>query len=178
MSSASGNARKNPTQQVSEETIGRTSLQARYSRRYTVDAMMISASALVAQRTRMNLISSNLANALTTRTPDGGPYKRKDAVFGAMSAEKSFSSMLDRKTQPDAKGVQVMEIVEDRRPPKLQYEPSHPDANPQGYVAYPDVNAVEEMADMINATRSYEANVTASKAAMGMQMKAMEILSK
>ena len=143
-----------------------------------MDAMMISTSALLAQRTRMNLISSNLANALSTRTPEGGPYKRKDAVFAAMSPENSFSSVLDRKTQPDVKGVEVMEIVEDQRPPRLKYDPSHPDANPQGYVAYPNVNVVEEMADMINATRSYEANVTASKAAMGMQMKTLDILSK
>lgn len=143
-----------------------------------MDAMMISASALVAQRTRMNLISGNLANALTTKTPEGGPYKRKDAVFTAMPPENSFSSMLDRKTQPDVRGVKVMEIMEDQRPPKLQYDPSHPDANPQGYVAYPNVNVAEEMADMINTTRSYEANVTASMAAMGMQMKALEILSK
>lgn len=143
-----------------------------------MDAMMISASALVAERTRMNLISSNLANATTTRTSEGGPYKRKDAVFAATSMQNSFASMLDKKSQPDAKGVEVMEIVEDQRPPRLQYEPGHPDANAQGYVAYPNVNVVEEMADMINVTRSYEANVTASKASMGMQMKAMELLSK
>lgn len=143
-----------------------------------MDAMMISASALVAERTRMNLISSNLANATTTRTPEGGPYKRKDAVFAATSMQNSFASMLDKKSQPDAKGVEVMEIVEDQRPPRLQYEPGHPDANAQGYVAYPNVNVVEEMADMINVTRSYEANVTASKASMDMQMKAMELLSK
>ena len=143
-----------------------------------MDAMMISASALVAERTRMNLISSNLANATTTRTSEGGPYKRKDAVFAATSMQNSFASMLDKKSQPDAKGVEVMEIVEDQRPPRLQYEPGHPDANAQGYVAYPNVNVVEEMADMINVTRSYEANVTASKASMDMQMKAMELLSK
>lgn len=144
-----------------------------------MDAMMISSSALVAQRTRINLIASNLANALTTRTPEGGPYKRKDAMFAAMSTGgNSFSSILDKKTQPDAKGVEVMEIMEDHNPPRLQYEPSHPDANPQGYVAYPNVNVVEEMTDMISATRSYEANLTASKASMSMQMKSMEILSK
>jgi len=144
-----------------------------------MDAMMISSSALTAQRTRMNLIASNLANALTTRTPEGGPYKRKDAMFAAMPMEKnSFSSILDKKSQPDANGVEVMEIMEDHNPPRLQYDPSHPDANQQGYVAYPNVNVIEEMTDMISATRSYEANVTASKASMSMQMKAMELLSK
>ena len=140
-----------------------------------MDAMMISASALTAERTRMNLIASNLANALTTRTPEGGPYKRKDAMFSAMSMEPPFSSMLDKKSQPDAKGVEVMEIMEDHNPPRLQYEPDHPDANAQGYVAYPNVNVVEEMTDMMTATRVYEANVTAAKASMSMQMKAMEI---
>jgi len=143
------------------------------------DAMMISSSALAAQRTRMNLIASNLANANTTRTPEGGPYKRKDAVFAAMPLEKNdFASMLDRKLQPEAKGVEVMDIMEDHNPPRLQYDPSHPDANQQGYVAYPNVNVIEEMADMISATRSYEANMTASKASMNMQMKTLEILSK
>lgn len=141
-----------------------------------MDAMMISATALTAQRTRMNLIASNLANALSTRTPEGGPYKRKDAMFAAMPMEKnSFSSILDKKSQTDVKGVEVMEIMEDHNPPRLQYEPGHPDANAQGYVAYPNVNVVEEMADMISATRSYEANVTAAKASMSMQMKSLEI---
>ena len=139
---------------------------------------MISSTALVAQRTRMNLIASNLANALTTRTPEGGPYKRKDAMFAAMPMENSFASVLDKKSQPDAKGVEVMEIMEDHNPPRLQYDPSHPDANQQGYVAYPNINVVEEMTDMISATRSYEANVTVSKASMSIQMKSMEIMSK
>lgn len=143
------------------------------------DAMMISSSALTAQRTRMNLIASNLANANTTRTPEGGPYKRKDAVFAAMPLEKNdFASVLDRRMQPEAKGVEVMDIMEDHNPPRLQYDPSHPDANQQGYVAYPNVNVIEEMADMISATRSYEANMTASKASMNMRMKTLEILSK
>lgn len=141
-----------------------------------MDAMMISATALTAQRTRMNLIASNLANAMSTRTSEGGPYKRKDAMFAAMPMEKnSFSSILDKKNQPDARGVEVMEIMEDHNPPRLQYEPGHPDANVQGYVAYPNVNVVEEMTDMISATRSYEANVTAAKASMSMQMKSLEI---
>ena len=89
--------------------------------------------------------------------------------------EKAFSSMLNKKSQPDVKGVEVMEIMEDQSPPRLQYEPSHPDANAQGYVAYPNVNVLEEMVDMVSATRAYEANVTAAKAAMDMQMKALSI---
>ena len=96
-------------------------------------------------------------------------------MFAAMPVENSFSSMLDKKSQPDARGVEVMEIMEDHNPPRLQYEPGHPDANAQGYVAYPNVNVIEEMADMISVTRTYEANVTASKASMAMQMKALEL---
>jgi flagellar basal-body rod protein FlgC len=123
----------------------------------------------------MNLISSNLANANATRTPEGGPYKRKDAVFAATSVESRFNRALDGATAQQVRKVEVSEIVEDRNPPRLQYDPSHPDANPQGYVAMPNVNVVEEMADMIGATRAYEANVTAVQAAKSMAMKTLEI---
>ena len=131
-----------------------------------MDAMDISASALTAERIRMNLISSNLANANSTRTAEGGPYRRKDAVF---------SAKMDEANAKMGGGVEVTNIMEDQAPPRLQYEPSHPDANAKGYVAYPNVNVVEEMADMISATRAYEANVTAAKASMDMQMKALQI---
>src|SRR5689334_10250632 len=119
-------------------------------------SMDISASALSAERTRMNLISSNLANANSTRTAEGGPYKRKDAVFSATPAAGSFGAALGKASA--ARRVEVSQIQEDPNPPRLQYEPTHPDADPQGYVAYPNVNVVEEMADMISASRSYEAN--------------------
>lgn len=138
-------------------------------------SMNVSSSALSAERTRMNLISSNLANANTTRTPEGGPYKRKDAVFSAIPLESAFNRVLDGATAQQVQKVDVSEIVEDKNPPRLQYDPSHPDANPQGYVAMPNVNVVEEMADMISATRSYEANVTAVQAAKSMAMKTLEI---
>lgn len=141
-------------------------------------SMNVSSSALSAERTRINLISSNLANANTTRTPEGGPYKRKDAVFTATQATNSFGRALDGAANKDIRQVQVTQIVEDQNPPRLQYDPSHPDANPQGYVAMPNVNTIEEMADMINTTRSYEANVTAVQAAKSMAMKALEISSK
>ena len=137
-------------------------------------AMDISASALTAERTRMNLISSNLANANSTRTAEGGPYRRKDAVFTATPAPGSFGAALGRAS--DARRVEVSQISEDRNPPRLQYEPSHPDADPQGYVAYPNVNVVEEMADMISASRSYEANVTATQAAKSMALKTLELM--
>lgn len=123
----------------------------------------------------MNLISSNLANANSTRTQEGGPYKRKDAVFAATPVTNSFNRMLDGATGQHVQKVEVSQIVEDQNPPRLQYDPSHPDANPQGYVAMPNVNVVEEMADMIGATRAYEANVTAVQAAKSMAMKTLEI---
>lgn len=138
-------------------------------------SMNVSSSALSAGRTRMNLISSNLANANSTRTEEGGPYKRKDAVFTATPVTNSFNRMLDGATGQHVRKVEVSQIVEDQNPPRLQYDPSHPDANPQGYVAMPNVNVVEEMADMIGATRAYEANVTAVQAAKSMAMKTLEI---
>lgn len=134
-----------------------------------MDAMEISASALTAERIRMNLISSNLANANSTRTAEGGPYRRKDAVFAAT---------MDEANAKMGGGVKVLDVVEDQSAPRLQYEPSHPDADAKGYVAYPNVNVVEEMADMITATRAYEANITAMKAGMDMEMKALQIGSK
>jgi flagellar basal-body rod protein FlgC len=136
-------------------------------------SMDISATALAAERTRMNLISSNLANANSTRTAEGGPYKRKDAIFSATPPPGSFGAALGKAT--DARGVQVTQIVEDQNPPRMQYEPNHPDADPQGYVAYPNINVVEEMADMIAASRSYEANVTAANAAKSMALKTLDL---
>jgi flagellar basal-body rod protein FlgC len=143
-------------------------------------SMDISSSALTAERTRMNLISSNLANASATRTSEGGPYKRKDAVFSATPVESSgsFNRALSSAAGQQARQVEITEIVEDQNPPRMQYEPGHPDANAQGYVAMPNVNVVEEMADMISASRSYEANVTAVQAAKSMALKTLEISSK
>jgi flagellar basal-body rod protein FlgC len=136
-------------------------------------SMDTSATALAAERTRMNLISSNLANANSTRTAEGGPYKRKDAIFTAAPASGSFGAALNKAA--GVGGVQVTQIVEDQNPPRMQYEPNHPDANAQGYVAYPNINVVEEMADMIAASRSYEANVTAANAAKSMALKTLDL---
>jgi flagellar basal-body rod protein FlgC len=138
-------------------------------------SMNVSSSALTAERTRMNLISSNLANAATTRTPEGGPYKRKDAVFSAAPLDKSFRRTLDGATGQQVRQVQVDRIVEDQNPPRIQYDPSHPDADPQGYVAMPNVNVIEEMTDMLTASRAYEANITAVQAAKNMALKTLEI---
>jgi flagellar basal-body rod protein FlgC len=140
-------------------------------------AMRVSASGLDAQTKRMNTISSNIANAETTRGvgPGGGPYKRKDPVFAAQTDRESFGEILQNRMDENAQGVQVVEIAEDQRPSRLVYNPNHPDANPEGYVAMPNVNTVEEMANMISAQRSYEANVTAMNAAKSMAQKSLEI---
>jgi flagellar basal-body rod protein FlgC len=134
--------------------------------------MEISASGLSAQRLRMDLISNNIANANTTRTAEGGPYKRMQAVFTAradgLSDDLSVSA-----GQP--MGVETPEVVTDDQAPKMVYDPGNPDANTQGYVAMPNVNMVQEMADMISATRAYEANVTAMNSSKSMAMKALEI---
>jgi flagellar basal-body rod protein FlgC len=138
-------------------------------------SMDISASALTAERTRMNLISSNIANANSSRTAEGGPYKRKDAVFAAAPPPGSFGSALDKASRKGVPGVEVVQVIEDQNPPRMQFDPAHPDADPQGYVAMPNVNVVEEMADMIAATRAYEASVTAVQAAKSMALKTLEI---
>lgn len=138
-------------------------------------SMNVSSSALSAERTRMNLISSNLANANTTRTPEGGPYKRKDAVFAATPVENRFSRALDGASGKELRQVEIQRIVEDQNPPRMQYDPSHPDADAKGYVAMPNVNVIEEMADMIAASRTYEANVMAVQAAKSMAMKTLEL---
>ncbi|MBC7690457.1 MAG: flagellar basal body rod protein FlgC [Methylotenera sp.] len=138
-------------------------------------SMRVSASGLDAQTKRMNTISSNIANAETTRTEEGGPYKRKDPMFAAETDRESFGEILENKLDENVQGVQVQEIVEDQRPPRMVYNPSHPDANEEGYVAMPNINTVEEMANMISAQRSYEANITAMNAAKAMAQKALEI---
>lgn len=138
-------------------------------------SMRISASGLKAQESRMNAISSNLANAETTRTEEGGPYRRKDAVLAAETDRESFGEILANELDHHAQGVRVIEVAQDERPPRMVYNPTHPDANPDGYVAMPNVNPFEETANMISAQRSYEANVTAINAAKGMAAKALEI---
>lgn len=129
-----------------------------------------SAAGLNAQRLRMNLISSNMANINTTRTEEGGPYKRKSAVFEAYVRE-GFGRTLDNYLTE----VRVKEIVEDKRPHIIKYDPGHPDADKDGYVTMPNVNIIEEMVNMISASRSYEANVSAVKAAKDMANAALEI---
>ena len=139
------------------------------------DALHVSSSGLSAQRLRMNLISANLANMNTTRTKAGGPYRRKDPVFSAQAPAASFREMLRDRQKEMLKEVAVIGIVEDSRSPIRRYDPQHPEADESGYVAMPNINVMEEMVNMISATRSYEANVTAIKAAKDMALKALEI---
>jgi flagellar basal-body rod protein FlgC len=140
-----------------------------------LDALQTSATGLSAQRLRMNLISSNLANANTTRTEEGGPYRRKDAVFAADPKNSPFRSALSDQMGPQRVDVKVTAIRDDMRPPIEKYDPGHPDADEKGFIHLPNINVVEEMVNMMSATRSYEANVTAVRATKDMASQALEI---
>lgn len=137
------------------------------------EIMAINASALAAQRWRLNVISSNLANAETTRTPQGGPYRRKDVLF--VASRESFEELLGERWRSGLLGVAVGGIIEDPRPLRVVYNPNHPDADTSGRVLLPNVNPVEEMVNMIAASRSYEANLEVFRAAKAMLLKALEI---
>lgn len=138
-----------------------------------LNAFKINGSALKAQSIRLNTISSNLANVETTSTPEGGPYKKKSVVF--QTAPLPFKEQLEGQMQNSLQGVEVTKIVEDKTPPRQVYKPSHPDADENGYVAMPNISVLEEMVDMMSATRSYQANVTSIKMAKRMALKALEI---
>lgn len=138
-------------------------------------SLKISSSGLAANRKRMAAISSNIANAQTTRTAEGGPYRRKEVVFGSEPARESFSDILEGELEENGLSVHGTEVVSSDRPPILKYEPNHPEADPEGMVAYPNINVMEEMANMISTSRSYEANINAMNTAKGMAMKALEI---
>lgn len=137
--------------------------------------LRISASGLAAQRMRMNTISANIANINTTRTPEGGPYRRKDVVFESMPDARNFGEMVTMPPNDQLQRVQVTDVISDDKAIDMRYEPDHPDANPEGYVAYPRINLMEEMANMIQATRGYEANVSAIQASKEMAMSALEL---
>ena len=135
-----------------------------------------SASALTAQRLRMDVISQNMANVDTTRTENGEPYKRKVVLFQEIGSKGSFAQYLGRAMDSDVgKGVRVSRIVSDETPGSQFYDPTHPDADENGYVTNSNVNVVEEMVNMISANRSYEANVTAINTTKSMIAKTLEI---
>ncbi|BDB64399.1 flagellar basal body rod protein FlgC [Helicobacter magdeburgensis] len=151
----------------------------------------ISGYGLSAQRVRVNTISSNIANANTTRTDEGGPYRRREVVFRAFDFNKVLNEKLGKNNQqlkyedplnegdlgkepkPAIMSVYIQKIARDDREPLMKYDPSHPDANSEGYVAYPNVNPVVEMADLIEATRAYQANVAAFQSAKNMASNAI-----
>ena len=138
--------------------------------------MSVSASGMQAQRLRAQTIVENLANAETTRTPDGGPYKRRDVVLASGEVDSPFSAVFQSSLEAGASGVSVSEILEDSRPGELRYQPGHPDANEKGYVAYPHVNSAEEMVDLMDASRGFEANTAAMSAVKDMVAKSIDLL--
>lgn len=140
-----------------------------------MSGMNISASGMTAQRLRLDIISQNIANVNTTRDEDGNVYRRKTVVFSEKDVTP-FSDVLMKTAGSVGSGVKVTEIAEDTDSEMRKvYDPSHPDADEDGYVTYPNVNVVQEMTDMIDATRSYEANVTAFNATKNMAMKGLEV---
>jgi flagellar basal-body rod protein FlgC len=154
-------------------------------------ALRIAGSALTAQRLRTDVIANNVANMNTTRTAEGGAYRRQQVIFNPRQESPSFRQLLFARTLvniPGApiipalaaggrpgSGVQVSTIGNDGKPGKKVFEPDHPDADIEGFVEYPDIDPVTEMADMLSASRAYEASVTTLQAAKGMAMKALEI---
>lgn len=141
------------------------------------NTMNVSASGMTAQRLRMDTISQNIANINTTRTDQGGPYRRKTVVFEEISSKDGFAKMLNGylKDYSTVGGVKVSKVTEDQSPFVSVYDPTHPDANADGYVQMPNVNSLEEMTNLISANRSYEANVTAFNANKSMLAKALDI---
>ncbi len=130
---------------------------------------------MTAQRTRAELLVENLANAETTRTPEGGPYRRKDVVFESAPAESPFSSVFESQLgQPD--GVRIAEVVQDNSEPERRFQPGHPDADKDGYVAFPRMNPAEDMVDLMGASRSFEANVSAISAVKDMIQRSIDLL--
>ncbi|RXJ76508.1 flagellar basal body rod protein FlgC [Arcobacter sp. F155] len=150
------------------------------------DGYDIAVSGMSAQRTRVNITSANIANAKTTHTEDGGPYKRQSVAFHEVLLKQNEKASNDIKTdfnkddsdknQLALRGVGVKSIVEDDSDPVMRYEPSHPDANDEGYVAYPNINPVIEMINLLEARRSYEANVTAFTTHKNIDVKTLDIL--
>ena len=139
--------------------------------------LRICATGLRVQRLRMDLIASNIANVNTTQTPQGGPYKRKDLLVTAVPAVSNFdfSDILEANLNNSLYKVIPISVIEDQRPFKVVYQPSHPDADKNGYVKLPNISPLEEMVNMISALRAYEANVTVINNTKSMILKALEI---
>jgi flagellar basal-body rod protein FlgC len=140
-----------------------------------LSALSVSASGMAAQRTRAEVLVENIANSETTRTAEGGPYRRKDAIFSSQNVPSAFASELDSELS-GLTGVSVTGISVDSREPERRYMPGHPDADPDGYVSMPRVNPAEDMVDLMGASRSYEANVSAISAIKDMIQRSIDLL--
>jgi len=141
-----------------------------------LSALSVSASGMSAQRQRTELLVENLANSDTTRTPEGGPYRRKDVVFTSDPSAAQFSSLFESEANGNSGvGVRVAEVVTDTREPEKRYVPGHPDADQEGYVAFPRVNPAEDMVDLLGASRNYAANVSAISAVKDMIQKSLDL---
>jgi flagellar basal-body rod protein FlgC len=138
--------------------------------------LSVSASGMAAQRTRAEVLVENLANAETTRTPEGGPYRRKDVIFNTQRVESPFASLLETELNAPVTGVGVAQVVVDHREPDRRYLPGHPDADANGYVAVPRTNPAEDMVDLMAASRGYQANVAAMSAVKDMIQRSIDIL--
>ena len=148
------------------------------------DGYNVSTSGMSAQRTRINVVSANIANAKTTHTQEGGPYKKQQVVFEDILVANSkktntndVETTNDKNSDISLRGVGVKSILQSDAKPVMRYEPTHPDANEQGYVAYPDINPVIEMVDLIEAMRSYEANVASFNTHKNIDSKTLDILN-
>jgi flagellar basal-body rod protein FlgC len=138
--------------------------------------MRIAGSGMQAQRTRINVVSSNLANASTTRTPEGGPYKRKDVVMRAETLPESFQDLIGKPIGDNAHAVKVDQVIQDTSTPRKVFDPDHPDADPQGYVSYPNIQVMDEMVNMMTATRSYNACATVIENLKTMARRALDLI--
>jgi len=138
--------------------------------------LSVSASGMSAQRQRAELLAENLANAETTRTPEGGPYRRKDAVFTSSQQTSPFAAVFQTEMGSGVNGVEVADIVEDDREPDKRYLPGHPDADKDGYVAFPRINPAEDMVDLLSASRGYQGNVAAMTAIKDMILHSIDLM--
>lgn len=141
-----------------------------------LNLMSVSASGMEAQRARAEVIVENLANSETTRTSEGGPYRRKEVVFSSEPVQSPFSAVFQTEMGSGTSGVSASQLLVDQRDPEKRYQPGHPDADAQGYVAYPRINPAEEMVDLLGATRGYQANVAAMSAIKDMVNKSVDLL--
>jgi flagellar basal-body rod protein FlgC len=138
--------------------------------------LSVSASGMAAQRTRAELLAENLANSETTRTPEGGPYRRKDAVFSSAAQTSPFAAVFQTEMGAGVNGVTVSDVVEDTGEPEKRYLPGHPDADKDGYVAFPRINPAEDMVDLLGAARGYQGNVAAMTAIKDMILHSIDLL--